>query len=247
MAILVVGASGATGKLLVEQLMESGQRVKIIVRPTSHIPDDWNNNPQLEIINGAIAEIPVEKMSGYVADCEAVACCLGHNMSLKGMYGKPRKLVRDSVSLLCEAITKNKPGKPVKFVLMNTAGNRNRDLNEPISIGERTVTVLLRLLLPPHPDNEQAADYLRTQVGQNNPWIEWAAVRPDSLIDEEHVTEYSLHPSPVRSALFNPGKTSRINVANLMSRLITDENLWRDWKGKMPVVYNNTIYSGKNV
>ena len=130
---------------------------------------------------------------------------------------------------------------------MNTAGNQNRDLNEPISVGERIVTVLLRLLLPPHPDNEQAADYLRTVIGQNNLRIEWAVVRPDSLIDEEQVTEYSLHPSPVRSALFNPGKTSRINVANLMSQLITDENLWRNWKGQMPVVYNSPTNSGKEV
>lgn len=247
MTTLVVGASGATGKLLVEQLLKSGQRVKAIIRSSSSIPDHWNNMAQLEIIRGNSTEIPVEKLSEYVADCEAVACCLGHNMSLKGIYGKPRKLVRDSVSLLCKAIEKNASEKPVKFVLMNTAGNRNRDLNEPISVGERIVTVLLRLLLPPHPDNEQAADYLRTVIGQNNPRIEWVVVRPDSLIDEEQVTEYSLHPSPVRSALFNAGKTSRINVANLMSQLITDENLWRNWKGQMPVVYNSPTNSGKEV
>ncbi|WP_300662955.1 NAD(P)-binding oxidoreductase [Fluviicola sp.] len=245
MTTLVVGASGATGKLLVEQLLKSGQRVKVIVRSESAIPDHWSHSDQLEILQGNIAEIPVEKLSEYLRDYGAVACCLGHNMSLKGIYGKPRKLVRDSVSLLCRAIEKNAPEKPVKFVLMNTAGNRNRDLNEPISVGERIVTVLLRLLLPPHPDNEQAADYLRTEVGQNNPFVEWAAVRPDTLIDEGNVTEYSLHPSPVRSALFSPGKTSRINVANLMSRLITDENLWINWKGQMPVIYNQMIDSGK--
>lgn len=239
MTTLVVGASGATGKLLVEQLLESGQRVKIIVRETSRIPDSWNNKAQLEIIKGNLTEIPLEELSGHIAGCQALASCLGHTMSLKGIYGKPRKLVTDSVSLLCNAIEKNAPEKPVKFVLMNTTGNRNRDLNEPISVGERIATGLLRLLLPPHPDNEKAADYLRTKVGQNNPLVEWAVVRPDTLIDEENVTEYSLHKSPVRSALFNPGKTSRINVANLMSRLITDENLWTDWKGQMPVIYNN--------
>jgi uncharacterized protein YbjT (DUF2867 family) len=35
MTTLVIGASGATGKLLVEQLLESGKMVKIIVRSTS--------------------------------------------------------------------------------------------------------------------------------------------------------------------------------------------------------------------
>lgn len=38
MTILVAGASGATGKHLVEQLLISGEKVKIIVRPTTNIP-----------------------------------------------------------------------------------------------------------------------------------------------------------------------------------------------------------------
>lgn len=240
MTALVVGASGATGKLLVEQLLESGQRVKIVVRSSSNIPDHWNSNAQLTMIKRNITEIPVEEMSAYIADCQSVASCLGHNMTWNGLFGKPRNLVTHSVVLLCEAIKKNAPDKPVKFVLMNTTGNSNRDLNETISAGEKIVIGLLRLLLPPHPDNEKAADYLRVKVGKNHPYIKWAAVRPDSLINEETVTEYALYKSPTRSALFNPGKTSRINVANLMSRLITDEELWIKWKGQMPVIYNDT-------
>jgi hypothetical protein len=99
---------------------------------------------------------------------------------------------------------------------MNTAGNRNRDLEEPISFGQRCVVGLIRLLLPPHVDNEKAADYLRVSVGQNDSAIEWVVVRPDSLVNEDSVSEYCLHPSPTRSAIFNAGKTSRINVAHLI-------------------------------
>jgi nucleoside-diphosphate-sugar epimerase len=238
MTTLVVGASGATGSLLVEQLLESGHRVKIVVRSTSIIPDTWNGNDRLTIVKGNITEFTVEKMSEYIADCQSVASCLGHNLTWKGIYGKPRNLVTDSVGLLCKAILNNAPDKPIKFVLMNTTGNRNRDLNEPVSASERTVIGLLRLFLPPHPDNERAAEYLRVKIGQSNQYIDWVAVRPDTLIDEESVTEYSLHKSPTRSALFNPGKTSRINVANLMVKLLTDEKLWNKWKGQMPVIYN---------
>jgi nucleoside-diphosphate-sugar epimerase len=236
MTTLVVGASGATGKLLVEQLLQDGKKVKIVVRSTSNIPDSWKSNEQLIIVKGNISEISVEEMSEYITDCQSVACCLGHNLTFKGIYGKPRNLVTASVSLLCEAISRNTPVKPVKFVLMNTTGNRNRDLNEPISYGERIVIALLRLLLPPHPDNEKAADFLRVNVGQSNPYIEWVAVRPDTLIDQESVTEYSLHKSPTSSALFKPGKTSRISGANLMSRLLSVEKLWYRWRGEMAVI-----------
>ena len=238
MKALVVGASGATGKLLVEQLLNMGQEVKVMVRPFSKIPDKWRNNDQVSIIQATISEISEEDMANYVKDCQAVASCLGHNITLKGIYGKPRKLVTDSVRLLCESILKNSPDKPVKFVLMNTTANRNRDINEPVSFGQRVLMGLIRALLPPHPDNEKAADYLRLNIGQKNAFIEWVVVRPDTLIDHDKVTEYELHASPTRSALFNPGKTSRINVGNFMARLITESELWTKWKGQMPVIYN---------
>ena len=68
-----------------------------------------------------------------------------------------------------------------KFVLMNTAGNSNRDLNERISLAQKCVIELLRLPLPPHRDNEKAADYLRTKIGQDDRAVEWTAVRPDNF------------------------------------------------------------------
>jgi nucleoside-diphosphate-sugar epimerase len=240
MTTMVVGASGATGKLLVEQLIKMNQKVKVIVRWSAKIPEAWNNNNNVSMINASITDIPVNEMANYIKDCQAVVSCLGHNLTWKGIYGEPRQLVTDAVRLLCDAIKKNSPQKPVKFVLMNTAGNRNRDLNESISFGQRFVIGLLRILLPPHTDNEKAADLLRIKIGQKNPSVEWVAVRPDNLIDQDKVTEYELHASPVRSAIFNPGKTSRINVAHFMARLMTENETWNKWKGQMPVIYNIT-------
>jgi hypothetical protein len=138
------------------------------------------------------------------------------------------------------AIKANRPQAPARFVLMNTAGNSNRDLDEPLSFAEKMVIGLLRLVLPPQADNEEAADYLRTMIGQDDPVIEWAAVRPDSLVNEDMVSDYTVHPSPTRSAIFNSGQTSRINVGHFMAELITDDVTWDRWKGQMPVIYNET-------
>jgi nucleoside-diphosphate-sugar epimerase len=240
MTTLVAGASGETGKHLVEQLLKSKQKVKVIVRSTEKLPESWQNNDLLTIIQANILDISVDKMAEYVQDCDAVTSCLGHNMSWKGIYGKPRKLVTNAVKLLCEAITKNAPNKPIKFVLMNTTGNSNKDLNEPISVGQKFVIGLLRLLLPPHVDNEKAADYLRTKIGQKNNFIEWVAVRPDGLVNENVVTEYEIYPSPTRSAIFDAGKISRINVGHFMAELISEKDLWNRWKGQMPVIYSRS-------
>jgi NAD(P)-dependent dehydrogenase (short-subunit alcohol dehydrogenase family) len=240
MTILVVGASGATGRLLVKQLLDSGHEVKIIVRSTENLPDFMKNNENLSVKVATISELSDAEIEHFVSTCDAVASCLGHNMNWKGIYGKPRRLVTDATRRLCHAIKANNSEKPIKFVLMNTTGNRNRNVQEPISLGQKCVIGLLRLLLPPHVDNEQAADYLRTQIGQNSKTIEWTAVRPDSLIDHENVSQYEIHPSPIRSAIFNAGQTSRINVGHFMTDLITDETTWAKWKGQMPVIYNTT-------
>ena len=238
MTTLVVGASGATGKQLVEQLLKLGQRVKVIVRSPDKLPESWKSNNELTIIQANVLDISESEMIEHIQDCNAVVSCLGHNLSWKGVYGKPRKLVTDAIALLCNAIKKGAADRQVKLVLMNTAGNRNKDLNEPISGGQKMVLGVLRLLLPPHVDNEKAAEYLRTQVGQKQKTIEWVVVRPDNLVNEEQVSEYEVYPSPLRSAIFNAGTTSRINVGHFMAELITEEDLWNKWKGKMPVIYN---------
>jgi nucleoside-diphosphate-sugar epimerase len=238
MKILVVGASGATGCQLVEQLLNRGQSVKIIVRDVGYLPDSIKNHDSLSIIEASISDLSDAEIAQYVRGCDAVASCLGHNLTFKGIYGQPRQLVTDATRRLCTAIKANKPKEPVKYVLMNTTGNRNRDLSEQISFGQKCVIWLLRVLLPPHVDNEKAADFLRIKVGQKDSEVEWAAVRPDNLIDESEVTKYEVHPSPTRSALFDAGTTSRVNVGHFMAELITDHGTWIRWKGQMPVLYN---------
>lgn len=238
MNVLVVGASGATGRLLVEQLLSRDVSVRIIVRPHTVLPANLKDRTNLTIIRASILELSEAELANHVEGCDAVASCLGHNMSLKGLYGHPRRLVTEATLRLCEAIMQNNSEKPIKFVLMNTAGNGNRDIEEPISIAHKFAVGIIRLLLPPHVDNEKAADFLRTEIGRDHRVVDWVVVRPDSLTDAEEATEYEVHPSPTRSAIFNPGRTSRINVARFMAALITDSEVWNKWRGQMPVLYN---------
>jgi nucleoside-diphosphate-sugar epimerase len=238
MTTLVVGASGATGRWLVQHLLDRGQHVRAIVRSPDRLPTVLKEHGRLSLIGASVLDLSDAEMVRHVNGCGAVASCLGHNVTWKGLFGHPRRLVTDATRRLCEAIRANKADRPIRFVLMNTAGNSNRDLREPVSLGQRCVIGLLRLLLPPHVDNEQAADYLRTRIGQDDKAIEWVVVRPDTLVDERRVTEVEAHPSPTRSAIFNAGSTSRINVGHLMADLITDDDTWTAWKGQMPVIYN---------
>ena len=120
---------------------------------------------------------------------------------------------------------------------MNTVANRNRGLNEPLPFIHKFIIFLLRHFLPPQSDNEQAAEYLRAVIGTQDNAIEWIAIRPSKLIDEENVSEIEAHPSPKRSILHD-GEISRINVGHFMADLITDSDLWDQWRGQMPAIYN---------
>lgn len=238
MTTLVIGASGATGRLLVQQLLDRGRNVRAMVRSPDRMAERVGNAEGLSIIGASILRLDDAELARHVSGCDSVASCLGHSMSLRGILGPPRRLVTDAARRLCEAIKASRPEEPTRFVLMNTAGNRNRDLHEPVSFGQKCVLGLLRLLVPPHADNEEAAEYLRVTIGRDDTAIEWAAVRPDSLRDADEVSGYEVHASPIRSAIFDAGVTSRINVAHFMADLITDDDVWNTWKGQMPVIYN---------
>ncbi len=246
MMVLVVGASGATGRLLVKGLIARGEKVRVIVRSRNVFLRDVVDHENLSIVQASILQLSDAELNQCVSGVAAIASCLGHNLSISGMFAPPRRLVTDATRRLCAAVRAAALGEPVKFLLMNTAGNSNADLHEQISFPQKCVIALIRLLLPPHVDNEQAAEYLRVGIGQTDPAIEWVVVRPDALQNNHQVTDYTLHASPTRSAVFDAGKTSRINVADFMAKLMTDPHMWHEWKGKMPVIYDKESNDDSN-
>lgn len=238
MTVLVLGATGATGRWVVQQLLAKGTPVKALVRSKARLLPLFHSLDHLEIIESNITDLTIEQWQAHLKGITTVVSCLGHNMTFKGLYGHPRRLVTDILARIHQATERLAPVEPIKYILMNTTGVSNPDLSEKQTIGETIVTGLLRYGLPPHADNEDAAHYLRTQVGQNNAYLRWVAVRPDGLVDSTEVTDYTEVPSPTRSPIFNAGKTSRINVGHFMMRLILEESTWRLWQGKSPVLYN---------
>lgn len=235
MKSLVLGASGATGKLVVQQLVQRKYHVRIVVREKANIPTQFSEDKNIEIIKGNIYDFNIENIKNLLNDCDSIICCLGHNISFKGIYGSPHKLVSVTVAKIIEALQalNTKP----KFVLMSTTAYTNQKINEVNDLREKIVFSLLEVILPPHKDNMLAANQLVDKLGSKSE-IEWVAVRPDSLFDEENVSQYEIQNSKTRSAIFNHGKTSRINVSHFMAELVTNENLWQQWKHKTPVIYN---------
>ncbi|MDA3814021.1 MAG: SDR family oxidoreductase [Candidatus Cloacimonetes bacterium] len=235
--VLVLGANGATGFKVVTHLIKQGVYVKALTRNVEKF-NSIKSNEQIEVIKASILEIDNQNLKQYLSDVDAVISCLGHNITLKGIFAKPHTLVADSLERIVSNINEISSKKNMKIILMNTTACKNKLQNEKFNIMENLVMKIMRFLLPPQQDNELAIGYLIDTVGISDKHIEWVAVRPDTLINEVEVSEYTVHTSSIRSPIFDAGKISRINVADFMVSLLTDEKLWEKWKYKTPVTYN---------
>lgn len=236
MTIFVVGATGMTGRPLVEQLLGNNHHVRMVIRSPHKLPAEVLQHPNATVIEASLLDLTDENLAASVRNCEAVVSCLGHVMTLSGIFGEPKRLCTDATRRLCHAIETNRPATPTKFILMNTVGVKNPDLDENRSWFERGLLTLLRHTLPPHRDNETAAAHLHRHVGKDHPHIEWCSVRPDSLINAER-SPYDIQESPL-TGLLRGRPTTRSNVAHFMSELIENAALWNAWKFRMPVIMN---------
>ena len=128
-----------------------------------------------------------ELLSRYLAStpagCDAVISALGHNLTLRGMYGAPRKLCTDTVSQLCRVAETLQPSRPIRLIAISTEGvDRPDGADPPRGRAERLVLWLLWLLLPPHADNMGVVDYLHHSA-RTSAHVEFCAVRPSDMID----------------------------------------------------------------
>mmetsp|Transcript_23240 Transcript_23240/g.65849 ORF Transcript_23240/g.65849 Transcript_23240/m.65849 type:complete len:267 (-) Transcript_23240:157-957(-) len=231
---MVVGATGATGHHVVQMLLDKGHSVRVIVRSKSKMMgmlkgDEASYKDNLVVVEAPLLELTDEQLKEHAKDCQVIISCLGHNLSVQGLWGHPRRLVADSVKRLTDAMPKD-----CKFILMNSDGvahpDGKTDPDRPLT--ERTVLFMLRYMVPPHADNEAAALYLYEQREK----IPWCIVRPTDLVDGD-VKEYELYDSPPGS-LFGSGSVTKASVAAFMTELATDAETWDKYKHKMPVLHN---------
>lgn len=235
--VFVVGASGATGRHVIQQLSANNVNVRILVRNRSKLPLELKSHDRVTVYEGAILDVEDNELRSFVEGCSAIVSCLGHNLTLNGIFGEPRRLCYEATKRLCEVARSMKSSASTpRFVLMNTVGAQ--DLTNPresVPWPQFLVVSMIRCLLPPHADNEQAAAYLRNTVGRD-PDIEWCVVRPDGLLDEKEVSEYAITDSPSTDVIFDSLSVSRINVAHFMAALVCGDSEWAQYRYKSPCI-----------
>ncbi len=182
--MLLVGGTGRTGGRVLQQLLGRGVNVRAIVRSAERLPAGVATNPRLTVVEADLLSLSDEDLQRHVRGCDAVISCLGHVLNLQGIFGPPRDLVTQATTRLCRAIEAVQPGRtgqvhPHEQCLGESPGaarHAARDVRESGPCDDSG-------LLPPAKDNQRAADFLCGEIGADNPFVQWVAVRPDTLLD----------------------------------------------------------------
>lgn len=238
-AVLLMGGTGRTGRRVLEQLLRRGVNVRAVVRSARRLPAGVAKVPELTVVEANPLALSEEDILRLLHGCDAVISCLGHVPGFKGILGPPRDVVTRATTRLCRGIEALRPALPVRFILLSSVSvNHPGELDTRRGRFEQAVVWMLRGVVPPARDNQQAANFRHDGIGSSSPFVQWVAVRPDTLLEGD-VSEYTLHEGLV-SSLIAPASTNLANVAHFMCALATDPTAWDDWKGKLPVIINAT-------
>ncbi|HYO17065.1 MAG TPA: NAD(P)-binding oxidoreductase [Dermatophilaceae bacterium] len=241
--VLILGATGRTGGRVLTQLLDRGVPVRAIVRAAARLPAASVDNLLLEVVEADVLALPPEALAEHIAGCDTVISCLGHTISVRGILGPPRDLVRQAVGLVREAVrarqheqtAAGQPAAPARLILMSSVSvNQPGRADARRGASELAYMWGMRALVPPARDNQRAADFLVHEVGPADAHLEWVIVRPDTLA-EGALAEYRVHETLV-SSLFKPDRTRMSQVAHFMCELATDDSTWQRWRSRMPVV-----------
>jgi uncharacterized protein YbjT (DUF2867 family) len=73
MKVLVAGASGATGRQLVQQLLEREQEVVAVVRSAGSLPEKLRKHENLSVVQAGLLDLSDAELAQLVEGCGAVA------------------------------------------------------------------------------------------------------------------------------------------------------------------------------
>jgi len=191
--IVVFGASGKTGILIVYQALNQGHQVTAFARQPSKVTIQHKN---LRIIQGDIMETDKVKMA--VEGQDAVLCALGVNKN------KPSTLLSDGTKNILNAMESS---GIKRFICMSSAGILGNDTG--FWFGKIIMPLFLRHVF---------ADKLRQVRVIEESKADWVILRPTGLTDAPKTNTYKVNLGNPTS-----GSIPRADVADFMLKLLNDK------------------------
>lgn len=232
--VLVIGATGGIGSQVVAHLLQRGVPVRAMIRSEAKLPEAARTSSLLKpVVVGSVLDLNSDQLAKIMQGCGAVVSCLGHDIN--HMWAEPKMLCRDTSRLVYDAARYSQSSTPLRYVTVSTTGVDSPDGSDrPQGVLESWILSALEAFLPPVSDNVENAKFLAKQRQRQQGSIEFAAVRPDDLVDGPASAYVTYRDRPM--GLFDARVATRANVGAFMAELATDEDAWKRWRNSYPVV-----------
>jgi putative NADH-flavin reductase len=205
MKLAIFGATGATGRYLVEQAMEQGYDVTAFARNPLALPAQ---HVQLSIVTGDVFR--PASIEEAVANQDAVLCALGgHDRLRVALSGHPRQLGLCSVgtSNILDAMKKNHVSRLICLSAWGVGDSKGR---LPFVFKH----IILPLLMKEEYEDKEAQEQF---IRQSN--LDWTIIRPARLTNGPHTGSYRMNSL---LEFTSQSSISRADVADSMLKQLTD-------------------------
>ena len=193
MNLAIFGATGGTGRQLVEQALEEGHTVTVLVRNPAAFPMQYE---RLSLVQGDVRDRA--RVETVVAGQDAILSALGTNQ--RG----PVSVCTDGIQRILMAMTRSHVRRLLVVSAYGAAESHHRDLYN---------LFLWTLLKEKMMDKERMEELIKHSD------VDWTLIRPSFLTDGPRTQQY--HSSP-DLRMHVTSHISRADVAACMLQRITD-------------------------
>jgi putative NADH-flavin reductase len=205
--VLIIGATGGTGRQLVTQALERGYAVTALVRDPSRLQ---TVHPQLVVMKGDVLD--EGSVEAAMRGQDAVICALGHKR-----FFYPTRILSDGTQNILRAMETHSVARLVCQTSLGIGDSAGR-------MGLYYTLFVIPVILPFYFWDKTRQERMIT--GSN---VEWVIVRPGLLTngDKQDRTRHGLH---VGSFLWTV-RISRADVADFMLNQLTSDTYLRTAPG----------------
>jgi len=194
--VLIIGATGATGKILMREALAQGHKVTALARNPSAVASE---DPRLRVVEGNALD--VSSLEAAVAGQEAVLSALGTRSA------RPTTLFSESTHNLIGAMDKHGVRRLVCITGVGVGDSKGH------------VGFLYDRIIRPFVVKNVYEDKERQEEEIKHSDLDWVIVRPAQLTDEPARGKYGVY----LGGSYKVKKISRVDVAAFMLAQLTDD------------------------
>ncbi|HEY7597546.1 MAG TPA: SDR family oxidoreductase [Actinophytocola sp.] len=203
MRVTVFGATGGTGKHVVDRCLAAGHKVTAVARDPQAVPGERDG---LTVLRGDVFD--KESVAAAIAGSDAVVSVLG-----VADRKQPTTVYSAGVANMLAAMAESGPRRIVALSADGVEPNPN------VNIGQRLVMALVVAKLFKH----QYKDMLAMERVLADSGLDWTAVRPPRLSDGEHTGSYRTGAEPLKDS----STISRADLADYLVTQLEDEDSYQ--------------------